>query len=170
MKKRTVGKEKDKIEHAITIGMICLVIFLVTGSLEHFLFRKSAKEIGNNYEVIEATVCKKIIRQPSKGSTKYYVRGKTTDGHEEFYYVKKKLYDAIKIGDKFAVYKYKDCYGATIKGIISVNAGILYHIFQVSALLSGTIAVIFSTIGMVQKIKKCCIRKRYDHKQDRYRK
>ena len=46
MKKRIVGKEKNKIEYAITIGMIGLVIFLVTGSLEHFLFRKSAKEIG----------------------------------------------------------------------------------------------------------------------------
>ena len=58
------------------------------------------------------------------------------------------------------VYKYKGCYGTTIKSIVIENAGSLYHIFQASALLSGTIAVIFIIIGMVQKIKKCCFRKR----------
>ncbi|MCM1344737.1 MAG: hypothetical protein NC305_15865 [Lachnospiraceae bacterium] len=154
MKQEYIGRyHKSEIKHAFLTGIISIVIFIVTAFGASALFKKSANDIGDNYETVRVKAIEKIERRPVRSSTKYYIRGVAEDGYEGIFWVPGELYKEIETGDFFNVYKYKDCYGSTLDSLIEENAGAVYLILELTAIMALPAGVIFVGIGIVQKIK-----------------
>lgn len=101
----------------------CLAAFLAAvGFLLYqahkFYYRKSAREINERFEVMEAFVYDK--RQEFAGTpfALYYLYGRTMDGHVQSYRVNKVSFEAIALGDLFPVYRFEDCYHTQAGGVI----------------------------------------------------
>lgn len=133
-------------------GAVSVVIFLVTGLISFGLYQNSKKEIAENYEIMEAAICEKKITSGSRGGRHYWVNGKTADGHTEWYSVGKTFFGSADMGDTISVYKYKTFYGSSIHSIISQNAGEVYPVFEVVAVISFGIAYIFIVAAIRVKI------------------
>lgn len=88
-----------EIKNALPIGIVSLVIFIITGMGAFWLYQKSAKEIGNNYEIMEVVAVEKHKNHPVRGSEKYYIHGRNMDGYEQMYWVRERVYNAVEIGD-----------------------------------------------------------------------
>lgn len=154
MKQEYSGRyHKREIKHAFLTGIISIIIFIVTAFGADALFKKSANDIGDNYETVRVKALEKIESRPVRSSTKYYIRGMAEDGYEGIFWVPGELYKKIETGDYFNVYKYKDCYSSTLHSLISENAGAVYQILYLTAIMALPSSVIFVGIGIVQKIK-----------------
>ena len=154
MKQEYSGRyHKREIKHAFLTGIISSIIFIVTAFGANALFKKSANDIGDNYETVRVKAIEKIESRSTRTSTKYYIRGMAEDGYEGIFWVSSELYKKIETGDYFNVYKYKDCYSSTLHSLISENAGAVYQILYLTAIMALPASVIFVGIGIVQKIK-----------------
>lgn len=149
----SVRYHKREIKHAFLTGIISIIIFIVTAFGANALFKKSANDIGDNYETVRVKAIEKIESRSARSSTKYYIRGMAEDGYEGIFWVSSELYKKIETGDYFNVYKYKDCYSSTLHSLISENAGAVYQILYLTAIMALPASVIFVGIGIVQKIK-----------------
>lgn len=155
MKQEYSGRyRKSEIKHAFLTGTISIIIFIVTFLGSSALFQKSANDIGDNYEQVRVKAIEKNESRPARSRrTKYYIRGTAEDGYESLFWVPGELYKEIETGDFFNVYKYKDCYGSTLHSLISENAGAVYVILELTAIMALPASVTFVGIGIVQKIK-----------------
>ena len=156
MKQKYSGRyHKSEIKHAFLSGIISIIIFIVTAFGANALFKKSANDIGDNYDTVRVKAIEKIENRPSRSrNTYYYIRGMAKNGYEDVFWVPSELYKEIETGDFFNIYKYKDCYGSTLDSLIEENAGAVYLILDLTAIIALPTSVTFVGIGIVQKIKR----------------
>lgn len=154
------GITKKEGKDIFIYGTASVVVFLVTGLIAFCLYQNSKKEMAENYEIMEAAICEKKTTSGSRGSRHYWVNGKTADGHTEWYSVGKTFFDSADMGDTISVYKYKNFYGSSIYSIISQNAGEVYPVFEVVAVISFGIAYIFIVAAIRVKIWSSIKRRR----------
>lgn len=153
MRYRNEDRYSREIQHPMVIGITFLIVFCVAFSLLYHLHQKSVAEISNNYEILEAVVQEKHAYHNVRSSDTHYVQAKTSDGHEQSYWVTSKVYESVDVGDRINVYKYKNYYGTRLSIIVEDNAGILYTILESIICLTATISVAFIIIGIIQKFK-----------------
>lgn len=116
----TTKKEKTTIWLALAAFLAAAGFLLYQA--HKFYYRKSAKEIGERFEMMEAFAYDK--RQEFAGTplALYYIYGRTLDGHVQSCRVNKVTYEAIALGDLFPVYRFGDCYHAQAGGVIERHA------------------------------------------------
>ena len=123
---RKINKKTDTAKRGNRIWPFLAAFLAAAGFLLYqahkFYYRKSAGEIGERFEMMEAFAYDK--RQEFAGTplALYYIYGRTLDGHVQSYRVNKVTYEAIALGDLFPVYRFGDSYHTQAGGVIERHA------------------------------------------------
>lgn len=142
-----------KIGNILMIGAISCIIFVILCPITYYLRNKSFKQIDGNYEIVNAEALAKQTIKHVRASDKHYITGRTADGYVKEYYVRRRLYNQIDVGDTFSVYKYGDDYEATLSMLVKSYAGTKYIVCLLITLSSAGFGVSFMIIGLIENAK-----------------